>query len=45
MTLNARVQMEPETLKAIVLEEISRVCGKQYNFGFHSFKMLKTGTA
>ena len=27
MTLNARVQMEPENLEKIVLEEVSNVCG------------------
>jgi G3E family GTPase len=43
LTLNARAQMEPDTLKAIVLEEISKVGGSNITADFVALKCLKPG--
>lgn len=43
MTLNARVQMEPDVLQAIVLEEISKVSGSAVLAEFAALKCLKPG--
>ncbi len=43
MTLNARAQMEPDTLKAIVLEEISKAGGNNIISEFVAVKCLKPG--
>lgn len=43
MTLNARVQMPPEALKKIVLEEIERVCGTTVQAETLALKSLKPG--
>ncbi|WP_371380956.1 GTP-binding protein [Sporomusa aerivorans] len=43
MTLNARAQMEPDTLKTIVLEEISQAGGSNITSDFTALKCLKPG--
>lgn len=43
MTLNARAQMEPDTLEAIVLEEISHAGGSKIMAEFAALKCLKPG--
>lgn len=43
MTLNARAQMEPDTLKDIVLEEISKAGGNDITSDFIALKCLKPG--
>ncbi|QDR81577.1 GTP-binding protein [Sporomusa termitida] len=43
MTLNARAQMEPESLQAIVLEEISKAGGSAVIAEFAALKCLKPG--
>jgi G3E family GTPase len=43
MTLNARIQMEPDALKAIVLEEISKAAGNNITSDLVAFKCLKPG--
>jgi len=43
MTLNARAQMEPDLLKAIVLEEISKVGGANISADFVALKCLQPG--
>ncbi len=43
MTLNARAQMEPATLEAIVLEEIARAGGSNITAEFAALKCLKPG--
>jgi len=43
MTLNARVQMEPDTLKAIVLGEISKAGGNNITSNPIALKCLKPG--
>ncbi|HHY91161.1 MAG TPA: hydrogenase nickel incorporation protein HypB, partial [Clostridiales bacterium] len=43
MTLNARVQMEPEKLENIALEEISNACGKDITSNILALKCLSPG--
>lgn len=43
MTLNARAQMEPDTLKAIVTEEIFQAGGSNVTSDFVALKCLKPG--
>ncbi|MEI7884414.1 MAG: GTP-binding protein [Clostridia bacterium] len=43
MTLNARVQMDPDILKSIIEEEVSEVCGSDINSSIIEFNCLKPG--
>jgi hypothetical protein len=43
MTLNARAQIDPDTLKAIVTEAISKACGINLTPEFIAMKCLKPG--
>lgn len=43
LTLNARAQMEPDTLEAIVVEEISQACQGKINTNYIALKCLKPG--
>ncbi len=43
MTLNARVQVDPEVLKTIVLDEIANLCGKDISSTLNALKFLSPG--
>jgi hypothetical protein len=43
MTLNARAQIDPDTLKSIVTEAISKACGINITSDFIAMKCLKPG--
>jgi hypothetical protein len=43
MTINARVQMEPENFEKVVLEEIADICGTEIASKILALKCLSPG--